>query len=534
MLHPISSVSHSRLPSYGTITTGSSSQIASELGGAVEEESGEEQTSALAELEIVPLMDSPAQVEPITYLEAIHKLIKPSVSLSLSSLGMALQGIVNGIVVRHLSQEEMAAIPLAMASIAELFAPVQGILTPTGVFVAELSGAQENAKIGETVIQSGWLVLGLSLPAGMLLQNLSSFLSAAGISEEVSHAAQKYCSAFNYGIVPSLLHTNDLLFAQGNKQPQIILVTNTARIVLSMLLSYALTVGAFGLPRLGISGLGYATALSAWSGFIGLRLYYKFNQSYDKFELFNLHLPNAEAILKLLKIGLPIGLSNAILATNAVIFSLLVGKLDKNVSVAQEVSSIPVSAFKTLLTGWVVATGVEVANTMGELKIALERNESALVIERLQQNVRSFGNVGIIIGLSAALSACLLFTGLSKPISEIFLDTSRDIPKETLQLAQTLLSINGVGLLIDTLKDISESNLLSLQDTVFSSLLNVSGMLIGLSASVYLSLQANEKAEWLFISQLLGSLIAAVGISHRWLKKSSFNENYNMNLHRLA
>ncbi len=44
-------------------------------------------------------------------------------------------------VVRNLSHNEIAVVPLAMASIAEVYTLAQGVLTPTVVFVGELSGA---------------------------------------------------------------------------------------------------------------------------------------------------------------------------------------------------------------------------------------------------------------------------------------------------------------------------------------------------------------------------------------------------------
>ncbi len=76
-------------------------------------------------------------------------------------------------------------------------------------------------------MQSWWGGFGLSLPAGILLRNVSSLLSTIGISEEVSQAVQECCSAVSYGVIPSFLCTSDLLFAQGSRQSQIILVMGT-------------------------------------------------------------------------------------------------------------------------------------------------------------------------------------------------------------------------------------------------------------------------------------------------------------------
>ncbi len=216
------------------------------------------------------------------------------------------------------------------------------------------------------------------------------------------------------------------------------------------------------------------------------------------------------------------------------ILSLLAGKLGKEVPMSQQAASVPVTAFNTMLKGLVLATGIEIANIMGELKAAIEHHNHASVIERLQQSVKRFGHAGIIIGASITLSICLLFAGFSRQISETFIDTSHDISEETRELARTLLKINGIGLVIDTVKNISASNLKGLQDVLFSSLLNVAATFIGLSAGAYLSLQANKGAEWLFIAQLVGSFIAAVGIVYQWNQKSNFNEKQNMTVHRLA
>lgn len=516
---------------------GSHSRVSSEpRDTALEEEISAEERLAFTESETTNLLPSRTPTKPltpITYRAAINQLFKPSVSFSLSSLGTVLQGIVNGIAIRHLSQNEMAAVPLAMASVAQINGLVQGMLTPTCVFVGELNGAQEKARIGEIVAQSWWVGGVLSLPTSLLLHHVSAFSSTLGISEEVSRAVQEYCSAVSYSVMPSFLLASDLFFARGNGQHEIVLVMGMVKAVLSSFFSYALALGAFGFPRLGVAGLGYGDGLAVWLSFIGLRLYYKNSRQYDEFKLFDWYLPNFKNISTLCKVGFPLGLNNVLVSAYAVILSLLAGKQGEEVSIAQEVSSTPLAAVDTLLLGLVLATSAEIARAMGELKGAQERHEDAALIH-LQQNVKRFGNAGLIIGLSVVCCAGLLFTIFSKQIAEIFLDTSQDIPKETLPLAQTLLFISSVGLLVDTLKNISASNLLSMQDTLFASIVGMGGNFLGLSAGAYLSSQASKKAEWLFMGQVLGSLVAALAITHRWLKKSSFNQNSNIDLHRAA
>ncbi len=53
---------------------------------------------------------------------------------------------------------------------------------------------------------------------------------------------QEYCDSVSYGVVPSFLYASDLHFARGNKQPEIVLVMDTVKTVLTSLLSYALAV----------------------------------------------------------------------------------------------------------------------------------------------------------------------------------------------------------------------------------------------------------------------------------------------------
>lgn len=75
-----------------------------------------------------PVADSTGQAEFRAYLSATKELIKLASPLSLARLGMALHGIANGMVVRNLSHNEIAAVPLAGASISEVLTLIQGIL----------------------------------------------------------------------------------------------------------------------------------------------------------------------------------------------------------------------------------------------------------------------------------------------------------------------------------------------------------------------------------------------------------------------
>src|SRR6266542_5747162 len=98
--------------SNATESTNSQTQIYDEL--AVEETNP-------TNLETTGFIGSPGQEAPLAYLTAANRLVKLAGPLSLARLGMAMHGIVNGIVVRNLSPNEMAAVPLAMASISEVY-----------------------------------------------------------------------------------------------------------------------------------------------------------------------------------------------------------------------------------------------------------------------------------------------------------------------------------------------------------------------------------------------------------------------------
>jgi hypothetical protein len=71
-------------------------------------------------------------------------------------------------------------------------------------------------------------------------------------------------------------------------------------------------------------------------------------------------------------------------------------------------------------------------------KAALECHEKATLIQILQQKVKRLINAALILGLSVACCACLLFISFSRQISEFFLNTSEDTPNETLPLAQVV------------------------------------------------------------------------------------------------
>jgi MATE family multidrug resistance protein len=197
-------------------------------------------------------------------------------------------------------------------------------LTP---IVAQLRGAGSVHAAGERIRQGLWVVLPSSIFMILILWNSRFIFEASGIDPQVTRIASGYLQAVSFGMPPVLLYMALRQVSEGLGHTLPPMWIAGAIIPLNALLNYAFIFGVWGFPELGGIGAGWATAIVFWVELIAMLLvsrqrWFRATTAFSRFSP-----PDFTEIGKLLRIGIPIGLTFFIEMTIFSLVGFLIGRI---------------------------------------------------------------------------------------------------------------------------------------------------------------------------------------------------------------
>ncbi len=204
---------------------------------------------------------------------------------------------------------DLAGVALGGNVLWPVFMLMSGLNMALTPMVAQLHGAGRKDETGSVVRQGLWVAAAASVLSILVIGNARPIFLLAGIDAAAADVAGRYLAATAWGLPAvffyvALRYTSEGL---GQTLPPMLIVG--AALPLNALLNWVLIYGRFGLPALGGEGCGWATAAVWWFELIliGLLLRLPYFQATRLTERFDP--PNIKEICKIIRIGLPIGLT---------------------------------------------------------------------------------------------------------------------------------------------------------------------------------------------------------------------------------
>ena len=241
-------------------------------------------------------------------LAAAARLAAPVVFVQIGSM---LLGVIDTIMLGHLSANALAAGALGHSTNIVLLLFGLGTLAALDPLVAQAYGAREPEAVSAHLQRGMVLALALSLPIGLLLWDISPLLRAVGQPEAVIGDAAAYARGIVWGIPAYFLFTvlRQTLQAMSVVRPAgwAIVAGNIS----NALLDWVLIFGHLGFPVLGPRGSAYATSTARWLMLAWL-VFASRRQLAPYWRGFTAEAARLSSYLRLLRIGVPIGLHQSI------------------------------------------------------------------------------------------------------------------------------------------------------------------------------------------------------------------------------
>ena len=388
-------------------------------------------------------MQHPARTE----LWAILRVSGPLIASQLAHMLMVLT---DTLMMARLSPEALAGGGLGAASYSFVSIFCIGVIAAVGTLVAIRHGAGDIDGATRLTQAGLWLAWLMALAAGLLLWNLKPVLLMFGQTETNVHSAGQFLTILPFALPGylSFMALRGFTSAIGKATP--VMVISLGGTVLNYLLNHALIEGMFGLPKLGLVGIGLVTAIVANGMALALMWYIRSNRTYAAYPLSaGLLRLNTQYLRELWRLGLPIGGTYAVEVGLFAFAALCMGTMGSTQLAAHQV------ALQIVSVAFMVPAGMSYAVTM---RIGQHCGAGQLVQARMA------GRVGIGFGAAVMLGFAAVLWLFSDRLIGLLIDHNDPAFHDVIILAVSLLAVAAWFELFDGVQTIAMGCIRGLKD----------------------------------------------------------------------
>jgi MATE family multidrug resistance protein len=273
---------------------------------------------------------------------------------------------------------DLAALAIGMSAYISIFVGLMGVVLAVGPIAGQLYGARRLPEAGHQFHQALWLALALALLGGIALAFPQPFIALAQAPPEVAGRVRSYLLALAVALPAGLLFTAYRGFNTAVSRPKAVMVLQLAGLALKVPLSALLVFGfaPLGVPELGVTGCGIATAVALWAQCLGAWWVLRRDGFYAPFQLhqpgrrLGLAAPHRASLLAQLKLGVPMGLSIAIEVTGFTFMAFFIARIGATPVAGHSIAMNLVSMMFMMPMALANAAGTLVAQGIGAGNLA--------------------------------------------------------------------------------------------------------------------------------------------------------------------
>lgn len=435
-----------------------------------------------------------------------------SLPLATAQVLQAATGFVDTVMMGMLGSQAIAAGGLGATVFMGLLLIATAIVSAVSPMVAEAYGAGVKGRV-RVVVQQGLIVaIALGFPLTLLVRNMEPILQGLGQSPDLIPLMVVYLKAVSWGAIPGLLVAVLRSFVSALSKPRPVMLVVMLGTVINVVANYTLMFGLLGLPRLGLAGIGYASALSFWSMLLLLTGYILLNREFQHYPIlggtfrFDLKLSQ-----QLLQIGVPMGVLSLVEAGMFTLTTLLMGWLGTIPLAAHQIALQTAALTFMVPMGIGLGTTVQVGQRLGQ-KDAL--------------GMRLAGFAGIGLGGVFMLMMAIAIWLMPQPIVSLYLDVQDPANQEVVTLAIRLLLVAAIFQIVDGVQVTATGALRGMQDTRIPMIIGIiSYWGIGLTSGYLLGFRFGMGSVGLWLGWAIGLLVAALVLTWRFVRASRVRVN---------
>lgn len=380
-------------------------------------------------------------------LLALLRLAGPLVAAQLTHVVMV---FTDTVMMGMLGPQALAAGALGASSYNLVSIFCVGVMAAVGNLVAIRHGAGDSLGV-RAMTQAGiWIALSLALLAGLLLWQFAPLLQMGGQQPQNIQGAMQFLHSLVFALPGYLLFMVLRGFTSALGKPGPVLAISLCGAALNFLLNYALIKSLFGLPQIGLAGIGMVTAIVMNGMALVLALYIRRQAFYRPWPLLaGLFNPKFADLRENLRLGLPIGGTYIVESGLFFVAALCMGVLGSSALAAHQI------AIQAVYVAFMVPVGISYA---ASLRIGQHYGASNW------RAARQTGRLAIGLGAGCMLGFALLFWLAPHWVILLFLDPEVAANQAVIDMAVGLLAIAAWFELFDGLQTIAMGAVRGLKD----------------------------------------------------------------------
>lgn len=388
---------------------------------------------------------------------------------------------------------------------------VTGTLAQINPLVAQYRGAAEEQKC-VTVAQQGFAFTVVFAPAVFLLAHLAApvLFSAFEHRGDLLENELAYFRILSLTVFTSALRQVFANFFVGIGQTLMVTIASLTAVALNLPLAYALTFGAWGLPRLEISGTAWATVISGILPLLILAIRFFAVDVHARYRTRRAFSFDATILRQLVRYGFPAGLETFVNAGGFMFFTMVMYSF-----------SADVAAATTIVLNWDMVSFLPL--------LGLSQSTSSLVGKYLGARKKRLALRSAWSGLKAgwmyAALVTLVYLTLTRVLVVIFSPSDKQADfSGTVDYAVIMLKVSCLYFFFDATYSVLGGILKGAGDTVWTMAVSNALMWTMAALAYYLKIQGllSPIGGWLMLTALicvLGLLFFLRFYGKKWLHR---------------
>ncbi len=267
---------------------------------------------------------------------ALTSLALPMIVTQLSQMGM---GVADAIMAGRVSPADLAGVALGGNLFWPLMLLMSGIIMAVTPSVSQLHGARRETEVAGIVRQALWLALAGGGVVVLLLGYAQDLLRFVGVDPTAIPVAIGYLHALRFGMLPVLGYFVLRYLCEGMSWTTPAMVIALTALVLKVPLNLLFIYGGFGFHGLGGVGCGWSSALVMCFELTAMICVVLFTRM-RRIGLFSgFSAPDPAQILRLVRLGAPIGATMFFEMAIFSLMTLLIGRLGVDAVAAHQIAS---------------------------------------------------------------------------------------------------------------------------------------------------------------------------------------------------
>jgi MATE family multidrug resistance protein len=398
-------------------------------------------------------------------------LLRLALPVVLVQVGVMAMGVVDTIMVGHLSATALAAVALGNLYFFGCAILGMGALMGLDPVVAQAIGAGDHPAVARGVQRGLILAAILSLPPAIALMYAEPVLRALGQPAEVVPFAGAYTRWTAPSVLPLYLFVVLRQSLQALRAMRPILICILAGNLINGFFNWVLIYGHLGAPALGVAGSAISTTIGRWAlPFMLLAL--ASHQLAPTLRPFRPEALEPAPMGRMFRLGLPIGIQTALEFTAFGAVGLMMGRL----------GTIPVAAHQV---------AINLASLTFMVPLGMGQAAAVLVGHAIgaadQPAARRAARAAVVYGVGFMAITSIVFLIIPTQLSRLYTTDAA-----TIALAATLLPVAGVFQLFDGGQAVTAGILRGAGDTRVPMLINLGGFwLCGIPLSLLLGFRTS-------------------------------------------